>query len=100
LAERYGKKTMEMKSYLKWLDEVDKSDMSLVGSKFTNLGKILKMELNVPFGFCITTEDYKEFGLPTVVNVKDASNILKDGQEIVVDREEGKVFISKTGKYK
>ncbi len=39
----------------------------------------------------------REYGLPTVVNVKDASKILKDGQEIIVDGEEGKVFISKTG---
>jgi pyruvate,water dikinase len=38
----------------------------------------------------------REYGLPTVVNVKDASKILKDGQEIVVDGEEGKVYISKT----
>ncbi len=37
----------------------------------------------------------REYGLPTVVNVKDASKILKDGQEIVVDGEEGKVYISK-----
>jgi pyruvate,water dikinase len=39
----------------------------------------------------------REYGLPTVVNVKDASKILKDGQEIVIDGEEGKVYISKTG---
>jgi pyruvate,water dikinase len=38
----------------------------------------------------------REYGLPAVVNVKDASKILKDGQEIVVDGEEGKVYISKT----
>jgi len=38
----------------------------------------------------------REYGLPTVVNVKDASKILKDGQKIVVDGEEGKVYISKT----
>jgi pyruvate,water dikinase len=38
----------------------------------------------------------REYGLPTVVNVKDASKILKDGQKIVVDGDEGKVYISKT----
>jgi len=42
----------------------------------------------------------REYGLPTVVNVKDASTILKDGQKIVVDGEEGKVYISKIGETK
>jgi pyruvate,water dikinase len=38
----------------------------------------------------------REYGLPTVVNVKDASKILQDGQKIIVDGDEGKVYISKT----
>ena len=36
----------------------------------------------------------REYGLPAVVNVKDASKILNDGQEIVVDGEEGKVYLN------
>jgi pyruvate,water dikinase len=39
----------------------------------------------------------REYGLPTVVNVTDASKILKNGEEIVVDGEEGKVYLSKAG---
>ena len=50
-----------MKTCLKWLDEVNRTDMSLVGGKFANLGEMLKMEINVPFGFCITTVAYQEF---------------------------------------
>ncbi|MHA2047141.1 MAG: PEP/pyruvate-binding domain-containing protein [Planctomycetota bacterium] len=52
---------MEMKTYSRWLDEVDKADMSLVGGKSSNLGEMLKLEINVPFGFCITTVAYQEF---------------------------------------
>jgi len=55
------KKTMEMKTSLRWLDEVDKADIPLVGGKFSNLGEVLKMEINVPFGFCVTTIAYREF---------------------------------------
>jgi pyruvate,water dikinase len=50
-----------MKTSLKWLDEVDKIDLPLVGSKFANLGEMRKMEFNIPFGFCITTVSYQEF---------------------------------------
>ena len=52
---------MKMKTSLRWLDEVDKTNMPLVGGKFANLGEVLKMEMNVPFGFCITTVAYQEF---------------------------------------
>jgi phosphoenolpyruvate synthase/pyruvate phosphate dikinase len=52
---------MEMKTSLRWLDEVDKADIPLVGGKFSNLAEVLKMEINVPFGFCITTVAYQQF---------------------------------------
>ena len=52
---------MEMKTSLRWLDEVNKTDIHFVGGKFANLGEVLKMEMNVPFGFCITTVAYQEF---------------------------------------
>jgi len=53
-----------MKTSIKWLDEVDRTEVALVGNKFANLGDISKMELNVPFGFCITTVAYREFVQP------------------------------------
>ncbi|MGC9133627.1 MAG: PEP/pyruvate-binding domain-containing protein [Nanopusillaceae archaeon] len=34
----------------------------------------------------------KEFGIPTVVNVKDATKILKDGYPVFIDADEGKVY--------
>ena len=39
----------------------------------------------------------REYGLPSVVNVKGASKILKNGQEIIVDGDEGKVYLSRMG---
>jgi len=35
----------------------------------------------------------REFGLPAVVNVRGAMSAIKDGQKIVVDGDEGKVFL-------
>jgi hypothetical protein len=34
----------------------------------------------------------KEFGIPTVVNVKDATKILKDGYPVFIDADEGKLY--------
>ena len=35
----------------------------------------------------------REYGIPTVVNVRGAMQIIKDGQNVVVDGDEGKVFL-------
>lgn len=43
------------------LERVDKGDISLVGGKGANLGEMLKHGVNVPPGFVVTTEAYREF---------------------------------------
>jgi pyruvate,water dikinase len=35
----------------------------------------------------------REFGVPAVVNVRGAMSVIKDGQKVVVDGDEGKVFL-------
>jgi pyruvate,water dikinase len=47
--------------YILYFDEIDKKDLSLVGGKGANLGEMTKAGFPVPFGFCLTTESYKEF---------------------------------------
>jgi pyruvate,water dikinase len=42
-----------------WLDETDRGDLSRVGAKGASLMKLLKMGLNIPPGFCITTNAYQ-----------------------------------------
>jgi pyruvate,water dikinase len=40
---------------------MDKTQFALVGGKGINLGELAKMEgIQVPEGFCVTTEGYKE----------------------------------------
>lgn len=48
-------------NYILYFDEIDKKDLSLVGGKGANLGEMTKAGFPVPFGFCVTTESYKEF---------------------------------------
>ncbi|MDF2840953.1 MAG: phosphoenolpyruvate synthase/pyruvate phosphate dikinase, partial [Clostridia bacterium] len=49
------------KKYTLFFDEIDKKDLPLVGGKGANLGEMTKAEFPVPYGFCVTTESYKEF---------------------------------------
>jgi hypothetical protein len=44
-----------------WFHEVDLGDISLVGGKGANLGKMARAGLPVPPGFCVTTDAYKQF---------------------------------------
>lgn len=47
--------------YTLYFDTIDKKDLPLVGGKGANLGEMTKAGFQVPFGFCVTTESYKEF---------------------------------------
>nr|WP_315066756.1 PEP/pyruvate-binding domain-containing protein [uncultured Clostridium sp.] len=49
------------RKYILYFDEIDKKDLALVGGKGANLGEMTKAGFSVPFGFCVTTESYKEF---------------------------------------
>jgi rifampicin phosphotransferase len=50
-----------MKKYVLNFSNIDKAKFSEVGGKGANLGELSKIkEINVPEGFCITTEAYKE----------------------------------------
>ncbi|MCC7119523.1 MAG: hypothetical protein IT310_13445 [Anaerolineales bacterium] len=44
-----------------WFHEIDLGDISLVGGKGANLGKMARAGLPVPHGFCVTTDAYKQF---------------------------------------
>lgn len=47
--------------YTLFFDEIDRKDLPLVGGKGANLGEMTKAGFPVPYGFCVTTESYKEF---------------------------------------
>src|SRR6476660_4267717 len=49
-----------MNSYVLGLQDIDKTNLMLVGGKGANLGELSKIEgMRVPDGFCVSTEAYK-----------------------------------------
>ncbi|MGE5399413.1 MAG: PEP/pyruvate-binding domain-containing protein, partial [Ignavibacteriales bacterium] len=50
-----------MNSYVLGFHEIDKTKIAMVGGKGANLGELSRIKkLQVPEGFCVTTEAYKE----------------------------------------
>lgn len=47
--------------YIKWLNQINKDDISLVGGKGANLGEMVQAGFPVPNGFCITAKAYFTF---------------------------------------
>ncbi len=47
--------------YVKWLSELNREDLGLVGGKAANLGETYNAGLPVPEAFVVTVEAYKEF---------------------------------------
>ncbi|MDO5725420.1 MAG: phosphoenolpyruvate synthase [Tissierellia bacterium] len=47
--------------YIRLFEEVNKEDIPLVGGKGANLGELTQMGLDVPPGFCVTSEAYNYF---------------------------------------
>ncbi|GAB6171578.1 phosphoenolpyruvate synthase [Paradesulfitobacterium aromaticivorans] len=50
-----------MKKYVLYFNEIDKSQMLIVGGKGANLGEMTQAGFPVPQGFCVTTWAYRTF---------------------------------------
>ena len=49
-----------MRTYILSFQEIDKAKLARVGGKGANLGELSKIEgINIPDGFCISTEAFK-----------------------------------------
>ena len=69
-----------MLTYILGFQEIDRSMLSMVGGKGANLGELYRIgDVQVPAGFCVTTEAYKEIiGGSTAFNsLLDQLTILK-----------------------
>jgi pyruvate,water dikinase len=49
------------KAIIRWIENVNKNDVSEVGGKAANLGEMLKVGFPVPWAFVITTAAYQKF---------------------------------------
>jgi pyruvate,water dikinase len=72
--------------YIKWFDEIDKNDVSIVGGKGANLGELTQAGISVPPGFCITAQAYKDFiskaGLGDKIKNKIDKLDVEDSEEL------------------
>jgi len=83
-----------MGNYVIGFHEIDRSDVLEVGGKGANLGELSKIEgIQVPDGFCITTEAYKEItGNNNVLNsLLDELGQLKTGDLQAVNKTSAKI---------
>ena len=74
-----------MRAYVLGLQEVDRTDIGVVGGKGANLGELSRLEgIHVPDGFCVSTEAFKRVlsAAPAIGGLLDRLALLK-----VEDRE-------------
>lgn len=71
-----------MKKFVLGFNEIDDSKLMAVGGKGLNLGKLSRIEgIQVPDGFCITTEAYRK----VIGDNKEFSNLLDQLRELRAD---------------
>jgi pyruvate,water dikinase len=76
--------------YILWFDEFGKEQRNMVGSKCANLGEMLKIGIQVPYGFAVTTHAYETFLAETGVGDQTKSFLAKnfpEGPKTVMDFE-------------
>ncbi|WP_458414854.1 phosphoenolpyruvate synthase [Schinkia sp. CFF1] len=75
-----------MNSYVLGFQEIDKTKLAMVGGKGANLGELSRIKgIQVPEGFCVTTEAYKEiFG-----NNEELNSLLDRLSLLKADNREG-----------
>ncbi|HWQ75524.1 MAG TPA: phosphoenolpyruvate synthase [Syntrophomonas sp.] len=47
--------------FIKWFEELSKQDIAMVGGKGANLGELTQAGIQVPPGFCVTADAYRDF---------------------------------------
>ncbi len=63
--------------YILWFDEINTSDIELVGGKGANLGELQTADLPVPPGFCLSANAYRDF--------LQAARLDEDIQDVLAD---------------
>src|SRR3989344_4618621 len=74
------------KPYIVWFEEVDKSDVAIVGGKGANLGEMMQAKFPVPYGFIVTSSAYffflQENRLTEKINALLKNINVEDGKEL------------------
>ncbi|MDQ3231310.1 MAG: hypothetical protein M3Q07_05765 [Pseudobdellovibrionaceae bacterium] len=76
-----------MSSYILGFQEIDKTKLAMVGGKGANLGELARIEgINVPEGFCISTEAFKK-----VVGKHPSIHLLLDQLSLLKMEDRGRI---------
>jgi len=71
-----------MKKYVLSFQQIDRSKIMEVGGKGANLGELSRIKgIQVPDGFCVTTEAYKEI----TENKQEITNLLGELSQLRVE---------------
>lgn len=81
-----------MEPYILHFKEIDKTKLLEVGGKAVNLGELSKIDgIQVPDGFCVTTEAYKR----SIENNTRLGELFKNLMELKLDDRDDILEISK-----
>ncbi|MBV7273660.1 phosphoenolpyruvate synthase [Clostridiaceae bacterium UIB06] len=74
-----------MNSYLLSFKDIDKSQLPVVGGKGANLGELSRIQgIQVPDGFCVTTEAYKK----VIEDNKEFNRLVEELSQVKIDDRE------------
>lgn len=78
--------------YIRWFEELSKSDVSIAGGKGANLGELTRAGVSVPPGFVVTVKGFTEFlevtGLKGTIRDRIASINVDDANELELASQE------------
>lgn len=92
-----------MTCFVRQLNDINReSNLGQVGGKALNLALMYNAGFPVPTALSVTVDAYnyflhetglREYGIPAVTAVKNATNILKTGQIVTIDSNQGHITI-------
>jgi len=87
--------------FIRWLSELRRQDLLLVGGKAANLGELCELDFPVPPGFCVTTEAFQYFaesiGLKSEVSAAMSALNIDDYQQLWKTSQALRAFVRSHG---
>lgn len=83
--------------YIKWFEELSRSDVPIAGGKGANLGELTRAGISVPAGFVVTTKGFTEFlevsGLKGTIRDRISEINVDNTNELEIASQELRTFV-------